>query len=60
MKSWYQSRTIWANAIAGIGAISLALGLDLGLTPDVQSAIVLGVLAVVNVVLRLVTKTGIG
>ncbi len=60
MKPWYESRTIWANAIAGTAAISVAFGFDLGLTPEVQSSIVAGVLAVVNVILRMITKTGIG
>lgn len=55
-KHWLSSRTLWANVIAGIAAVSTAFGLDLGLTPESQTAIVGGVLAVVNIVLRFMTK----
>jgi hypothetical protein len=56
MKRWYASKTIWANIIAGIVTLAGLFGLDLGLTPDVQAQIVTGVLAVVNIILRFVTK----
>ena len=59
MKPWYTSRTLWANAVISIGGISAATGLDLGLTPEVQATIVAGILAVANVILRLLTKTGL-
>jgi len=55
-KHWLASRTLWANVIAGVAAVSTAFGLDLGLTPETQTAIVGGVLAVVNIVLRFMTK----
>lgn len=56
---WWASKTMWANAIAGIAAVSGAFSLNLGLTPDAQVALVGGVMAVVNIILRLVTKTPI-
>ena len=56
MKRWYASKTIWANIIAGNVTLAGLFGLDLGLTPDVQAQIVTGVLAVVNIILRFVTK----
>ena len=56
MKRWYAPKTIWANIIAGIVTLAGLFGLDLGLTPDVQAQIVTGVLAVVNIILRFVTK----
>lgn len=55
-KPFYASRTLWLNVIAGIAAVSTAFGLNLGLDPDTQVAIVGGVMAVVNIILRLVTK----
>ena len=59
-KKWYQSKTIWLNILGGIGSVGLAFGLDLGLTPEVQSAIAMGGIALVNLILRLVTSKGIG
>ena len=59
-KKWYQSKTIWANVLGGAATIAGVFGLDLGLTPEAQAQIVAGVLALINVVLRLVTKTAIG
>jgi len=56
-KSWYLSRTLWVNVLAGIAAVSGAFGLDLGLSTETQTAIVGGVMAIINVVLRVVTTT---
>lgn len=58
-KSWYLSKTLWINVLAGIAAVSGAFGLDLGLTTEVQTAIVGGVMAIVNIVLRAVTTTAL-
>lgn len=55
-KPFWASKTLWINALALGASFALAAGLDLGLTPEVQSAIVTGIMAVVNIVLRLVTK----
>ena len=60
MKKWYESRTIWANVVALAATMAGMFGLDLGLTPDTQAQIVVGIVAVVNIVLRLVTHTRIG
>ena len=54
-KPWYASKTIWANAITLIATVSVSFGFDLGLTEAVRAEIVVGVLAVVNLVLRLMT-----
>ncbi len=59
MKKWYASKTIWINALAFAAAASAAFGWDLGLTPEVQAEIAVGVMAVVNVALRFVTKSGV-
>lgn len=55
-KPWYQSKTVWSSIIGGAVAISTAFGFDLGLDPDQQTAIVGGIMAVIGIVLRFVTK----
>mgnify|MGYP001401591240 CR=1 FL=1 len=58
-KAWYASRTLWVNIIAGVVTAAGAFGIDLGLTPETQAQLVAGVLVIVNIALRLVTKTAI-
>ena len=55
-KKWFQSKTLWVNLLAGIGAITGAIGIDIGLTPEMQLSVVTAIMAVVNVVLRVKTK----
>lgn len=59
-KPFWASKTLWANVIGGIVAVGTAFGLDLNLDAEAQTAIVGGIMAVLNVVLRLVTKTAVG
>jgi hypothetical protein len=59
-KPFWASRTLWINAIALVAAVTGALGIDLGLGADIQTALVAGVMAVVNIVLRLVTDSAVG
>jgi len=47
-KGWYASKTVWVNAIAIVAIIA---GKEI-LTPEIQTTI----LAVINIILRLVTK----
>lgn len=58
-KHWLASRTLWINVLAVVAAVAGAFGIDVGLDPETQTAIVAGVLAVVNIGLRLVTKAPI-
>jgi hypothetical protein len=51
-KTWYTSKTLWVNMIA-VGAMFLQQKVGYILSPEDQIAI----LGVVNVVLRVVTKT---
>lgn len=51
-----QSKTFWANVLGLIAMVATSAGLDLGLTAEAQASIVAGILAVVNIVLRLVTR----
>lgn len=58
-KPWYMSKTMWANIIALVVAVLGGFGIDIGLTPETQVSIVAGIMAVLNVVLRLTTKSGV-
>jgi len=58
-KPFWASKTLWANGLALLAALAVGFGLDLGLTPEVQGSIVAGIMAVANIVLRLVTKNGV-
>lgn len=60
MKRWYQSRTLWANLIAGAVTIAGVFGVDVGLGAEEQAQLVAGILIVVNIGLRLVTDKPIG
>lgn len=51
-KPWWTSKTIWANLIALIGSLVVAVGLDAGKWAEISTVS----LAVVNVVLRFVTN----
>ena len=55
-KPFWASKTLWVNLIALAAAISTAFGVDLGLNPETQVAVVGTVMSVVNIILRLVTK----
>lgn len=55
MKPFWASKTLWVNGIAFVAAITGALGLDLGLDAEAQASLVGGVMAAVNIVLRLTT-----
>ena len=54
-KPFRASKTLWVNAVALIAAAAGALGLDIGLDPELQITIVGAIMAVVNIVLRFVT-----
>ena len=58
-KPFYASKTLWVNAVMLVATISSAFGLDLGLDPETQVAIVGAIMGVVNIGLRLITKASI-
>lgn len=58
-KPKWASRTLWANAIAFIAAVATAFGFDLGLGVEQQGALVAGIMAIVNGILRLRTNQGL-
>lgn len=57
-KPFWASKTIWVNLIALAASLVGAFGLDLGLdlSAEGQTSMVAGIMAVVNVALRLLTK----
>jgi hypothetical protein len=55
-KPFWASKTLWINLITLVAAISTAFGVDLGLDPEAQIAIVGTVMSVINIVLRFVTR----
>jgi hypothetical protein len=57
-KKWYASKTIIVNVVALSASLLAVAGIEL--TPDQQGAIVTSILAVANIVLRLVTTEAIG
>lgn len=59
-KPFWASKTLWVNAIALVAAVTGAFGIDLGLDPETQTAIVGALMGVVNIVLRFMTKTAVG
>jgi len=56
---WYLSKTLWVNVVAAVATLAGVFKIDLGLTPEVQATVVTTILALVNIALRLVTKTAI-
>lgn len=58
-KAWYESKTLWANLIGGATTIATVFGIDLGLTPETQAEVVAGVMVVINLILRFVTRAPI-
>lgn len=58
-KPFWMSKTLWVNILTGLAAVAGAFGLDLGLDEETKTKIVVGVLAAANIVLRLVTRTGV-
>jgi hypothetical protein len=59
-KTWWQSRTVWVNVVASLFAV---LGtfklLPTGLDQDTIVTAIMGMVAIANVVLRLLTKQAI-
>ena len=58
-KPFYASKTLWTNIVMLVATVSTAFGVDLGLNPEAQIAIVGTVMSVVNIILRFVTKAPI-
>ena len=55
MKPWYASKTIWANTVAFLASFTPAL-VGFEIPADMQAQLVAGIMAAVNIGLRIVTK----
>ncbi|SFI59753.1 hypothetical protein [Albimonas pacifica] len=55
-KPFWASKSIWAQVVALVATLTTMAGLDLGLTPEVQVAIVSAVQALVGIALRFKTN----
>lgn len=58
-KVWYKSKTVWVNGLTLIGLVFGLFGIDIGLDDKVKGEIAAGVIAGVNLVLRIMTSSGI-
>lgn len=55
-KHYLTSKTFWANIIALGVSVGTAFGLDLNIDAEAQTAVVGGIMAIVNIILRFMTK----
>ena len=56
-KTIWESKTLWANAVALAAALVYGVsGIDLGLDAETEAELATGILALVNIGLRVVTK----
>ena len=55
-KKALQSKTIITNSVGLIAAGGILAGVDLGMDMDSQTAIVAGIMAILNIILRFMTK----
>lgn len=58
-KPWYQSKTVWGTIVAFAATIGTITNVDLGLDAATQTELVGGIMAIVNVALRMVTAGGL-
>ena len=54
-KPWYTSKTLWVNAVAFAALLIQSLGTGFVIGVEEQA----GIIVVLNILLRFVTKTGI-
>lgn len=54
-KSWYASKTLWVNAIAFAALLIQSFGTGFVIASEEQA----GILIVLNILLRIITKTGL-
>ena len=52
-KEWYKSRTLWVNALLILGGVFTAIA------GEIQAGGAMSVFGLINVVLRVVTKTAL-
>lgn len=57
-KSKWESKTLWANAIGGAALLGTAAGFDV-FESGQQEALVGGIMVIINIILRFLTKTAL-
>lgn len=57
-KAFWKSKTLWANVIAFAATVGGLFGFEVD--AETQATLVAGVMAVINIVMRFVTKDAIG
>lgn len=55
-KSWWQSKTLWVNAIAFAALLLQSFGTGFIIAPEEQA----GILVVLNILLRFITRQSLG
>lgn len=58
-KPFWASKTLWVNLIVLLAAIFGIFEIDIGLTPTVQTALATVIMAIVNMILRAITKSAV-
>jgi hypothetical protein len=58
-KPWYQSKTVWVNLVALVGAVGTWAQAGFGM-PGLTTIIFPVLLPIANIILRLITKQPIG
>ncbi len=58
-KPFWASKTLWVNVIALVAVIVAAFWPDFNLDAELQASLVGGIMAIVNIVLRITTKTAV-
>ena len=56
----WKSKTFWVNVVAVVAALTGTFGIDLGLDPETQVAVVGTIMGIVNIILRFVTTKSVG
>jgi hypothetical protein len=60
MKKWYKSKTIATNVITGVAMVAINAGLiSVGVPPAQLNTVIAGLLPIINMGLRRVTKEAI-
>ena len=55
-KNWYESKTVWVNVLAIVGAITATFGLPVHIDPELAMTVYPLLLGAVNIFLRKTTK----
>ena len=57
-KPVWASKTLWANGVAGLSMLAAAGGVSI-MDPTEQNQLIAGIMVILNIILRFVTKSGV-